>query len=94
MGKKKPFQLLPGSTKLIGVKLLRREISLGSSYLEVILVGYQGFFFLSPGVRCIEVGCLPAITSGSRNRGLPFEKIIGNDFPYLVWYMNIFNYQL
>ena len=75
MGKKKHFQFLARSTKLIGVKLLRREISLGSSCLKVILVGYQGVFFLSPGVRRIEVDCQPAITSGSRNRGLPFEKL-------------------
>ena len=75
MGKKKHFQLLARSTKLIGKKITKEGNQFGFELFE----GYPGWvsrrFFLSPGVRRIEVDCQPAITSGSRNRGLPFQKL-------------------
>ena len=58
----------------------------GNQFGFELFGGYPGWvlrwFFLSPRVRCIEDGCQPAhlrvrrpITSGSRNRGLPFYKL-------------------
>lgn len=74
-GKKQTFSIISKVNKINRGKITKEGNQFGFELFE----GYPGWvsrrFFLSPGVRRIEVDCQPAITSGSRNRGLPFEKL-------------------
>ena len=92
-GKKETFSIISTVNKINRGKITKEGNQFGFELFE----GYPGWvsrrFFLSPGVRRIEVDCQPAITSGSRNRGLPFEKL-GMISPiwFGTWTSSIINY--